>query len=164
MMRCSTLVSIKQATSWLLQVLMAWPESIMCLLVHARRFFKVMKTKSVKSHSTHKATRSSQQAATRRADCGPLRPVMKFNAQERTQARDTRMKFSPARSIMRVTRSLRVLKITPAAYGRIKDSLEPGKKKMQSHKLQPSLQLWEGKCQLQLKHNRSGIERRRAAN
>ena len=164
MMRCSTHASIRQATSWLRQVLMVWPESTMCSLVLARLSYKVTKTKSVKSHSTHRATRSSQRAATRRADFGQLRLVMRFSAWERTRARDTRMKFSLARSTMRVTRSLQVLKITPAASGRIRDSSGPGKKKMQSRKLQPRLQLWVGKCRHQLKHNRNRIERRRAAN
>ena len=138
---------------------MAWPESTMSSLAHARRSSKVTKTKSVKSLSTHKVTRSSQRAATRRADFGQLRPVMRFSAWERTRAKDTKMKSSPARSIMKATRSLQVLKITPAASGRIKDSLGPGRKKMQGNQLQLLR-----RCRHQLKHNESGIERRRAAN
>ena len=138
---------------------MAWPESTMSSLAPARRSSKVTKTKSVKFHSTHRATRSSQRAVTKRADFGQLRPVMRFNAWERTRAKDTRMKSSPARSIMKVTRSLQVLKITPAASGRIKDSLGPGRKKMQGNQFQLLR-----RCRHQLKHNRSGIERRRAAN
>ena len=137
---------------------MEWLASTTCSLAPARRSSRVTKTKSVKSHSTHRATRSSLRAATRHAGFGLQRLVMRFSAWGRTRARDTRMKFSLARSTMRATRSLQVLKITPAASGRIRDSLEPGRKKMPERPLQPRLLPWEGKCRLQHKRNRNRIE------
>ena len=158
-MRCSMLASIRQATSWLLQVLMVWPESTMFSLAHARRSSRAMRTKSVKSHSTRRVTRSLRRAATRRADFGPRRPETRFSAWEQTQARGTRMKFSLVRSTMRVTRSLQVRKITPAASGKISASFAPGRKRTTERKLQPRLKpRWEGKCRRQHKHNQSRIE------
>ena len=138
---------------------MVVPEYTMSLPGLASPYCKVMRTKSVKSHSTRRVTRSLRRAATRRADFGPRRPETRFSAWEQTRARGTRMKFSLVRSTMRVTRSLQVRKITPAASGKISASFAPGRKRTTERKLQPRLKpRWEGKCRRQHKHNQSRIE------
>ena len=115
---------------------MVWRESTMSSLVRALPSCKATRTKSVKSRLTPKATRSSRRVATRRADFGQLRPVMKFSVLERILARVTKMKYSPALSTTRAIQSSQALKITPVVSGRTSDLSAHGKKKMAAKLLQ----------------------------
>ena len=109
---------------------MVWRESTMSSLVRALPSCKATRTKSVKSRLTPKATRSSLRVATRRADFGQLRPVMKFSVLERILARVTKMKYSPALSTTRAIQSSQAPKITLVVSGRTSDLSAHGKKKM----------------------------------
>ena len=119
MTRYLTPASTVPVTNWLRQVQMEWLVSTTCSLALALLFCKATKMKSVKSHLTHKVTRSSRRAATRRADCGPPRLAMKFSAWAQTQVKATKMKSSPALSTTKVIRLLRDRRTIPAAFGKM---------------------------------------------
>ena len=96
---------------------MAWRESTMCLRGLALLYCKVMITKSVKSHLTHKEIRLLRQAVTRRAESGQRRLAMKFRS-----STVMKMKSSHALSTTKEIQLLRDPRTTRAVFGRTNKS------------------------------------------